>query len=96
MDPRFKLLYDLVRIIKFFQQEQSTPLIHILENTHPSEKCIDAVKKAGEVVRAFLGAPVLVDGADLGSAPHRVRLFWTNMLQPAGRHPQATYVIRMS
>ena len=27
--------------------------------------------------------PVLIDAADLGAAAHRVRLFWTNMMQPA-------------
>ena len=34
-------------------------------------------------MESFIGAPVVVDAADLGAAAHRVRLFWTNMLQPA-------------
>ena len=34
-------------------------------------------------MQSFLGAPVIIDAADLGAAAHRVRLFWTNMLQPA-------------
>ena len=34
-------------------------------------------------MQAFLGAPILVDVANLGAAAHRVRLFWTNMLPPA-------------
>ena len=34
-------------------------------------------------MEAFIGAPVIIDAADLGAAAHRARLFWTNMLQPA-------------
>ena len=75
MDPRFKYFYDLVRIINFFQQDQATPLIYILNNTHPGERYTNAVKKAGDLVQAFIGAPVMVDAADLGAAAHRVRLF---------------------
>ena len=33
-------------------------------------------------MQSFLGAPVIIDAPDLGAAAHRVRLFWTNMLQP--------------
>ena len=83
MDPRFQYFYDLVRIINFFQLEQATPLIYILENTYPGEQCTAAVTKASNLVQAFIGAPVVVDAGDLGAATHRVRLFWTNMLQPA-------------
>ena len=82
-DARFFYFYDLVRIINFFQQEQTTSPIYILENTYPGENCTTAVENAGKLVQAYLGAPVLVDGANLGAAAHRVRLFWTNMLPPA-------------
>ena len=34
------------------------------------------------MVEAYLGAPIVLDGAGLGSAAHRVRLFWTNWCQP--------------
>ena len=83
MDPRFTYFYDLVRIINYFQQEQTSPMVYILENTYPGENCTLAVTKAGELVQAFLGAPVLIDDANLGAAAHRVRLFWTNMLPAA-------------
>ena len=46
MDPRFTFFYDLVRIINFFQREQTSPLIYILENTYPGENCTPAVHKA--------------------------------------------------
>ena len=72
-----------MRIINFFQREQTSPLIYILENTYPGKNCTPAVNKASGLVQAFLGAPILIDGANLGAAAHRVRLFWTNMLPAA-------------
>ena len=58
-------------------------MIYILENTYPRKLCTVAVNKASNLVQAFIGALVPVDAADLGAAAHRVRLFWTNMMQPA-------------
>ena len=75
MDPRFLFFYDMVRILNFFQREQTSAILYILENTHPGERCPLAVTKAGNLVQAFLGAPIVVDAADLGAATHRVRLF---------------------
>ena len=83
MDPRIRYFYDLVRIVNFFQREQASPIVYLLENTFLGERCTLAVQKANDLVQSFLGAPVLIDVADLGAAAHRVRLFWTNMLQPA-------------
>ena len=83
MDPRFTFFYDLVRIINFFQRERTSPMVYILENTNPGEHCTPAVNKAGDLVQAFLGAPILIDGANMGAAAHRVRLFWTNMMPAA-------------
>ena len=59
MDPRFKYFYDLVRLVNYFQAEQPTPPIYILENTYPREQCTPAVLKASNLVQAFIGAPVL-------------------------------------
>ena len=83
MDPRFQYFYDMVRIVNFFQREQQSSMVYILENTYPGGNSTPAVKKAGELVQAFLGAPIIIDAADLGAAAHRVRLFWTNMLPAA-------------
>ena len=83
MDPHFRFFYDLVRMINFFQTHQASPLIYILENTYPGERCTTAVQNAANLVESSIGAPVVVDAANMGAAAHRVRLFWTNMLQPA-------------
>ena len=40
------------------------------------------VQNAQNLVQGFLGAPVLLDAADMGSAAHRVRLYWQNFLTP--------------
>ena len=82
-DPRFKYFFNLVSIINFLQREQASPLIYLLENTYPGERCTAALQKAADLVQSFLGAPILLDAADLGAAAHRVRLFWSNFLQPA-------------
>ena len=55
-------------------------MVYILENTYLGEHCTLAVTKAGDLVQAFLAAPILIDGANLGAAAHRVRLFWTNKM----------------
>ena len=81
-DTRFKFFFDLVRIIKFFQQHQHSPMVYLLENTYPGEdiNLNPHVKKAQHLVEDFLGPSVRLDSADMGSAAHRVRLYWTNML----------------
>ena len=57
-------------------------MVYLLENTYPGENINlnPHVKKAQHFVEAFLGPCVRLDSADMGSAAHRVRLYWTNML----------------
>ena len=59
----------------FFQEQQTSPMVYILENTYPRENCTRAVTEAAELVQGFLGTPILIDAADLGSVAHRVRLY---------------------
>ena len=33
-------------------------------------------------MQGFLGAPILLDAADMGSVAHRVRLYWQNFMTP--------------
>ena len=49
-------------------------MIHLLENTYPGKMCTDAVRQAGDLVQAFVEAPILLDAAQLGAAVDRVRL----------------------
>lgn len=81
MDPRFQYFYNLVCIINFFQREQQSPMVYILENTYLREHRIATVGKADELVEAYLGAPIIIDAANVGALGHQVRLIWTNMLR---------------
>ena len=73
----------MVAISNFFQRTQTSPLIYILENTYPKERCTKAVQNAPNLVQGFLGAPILLDAADMGSVAHRVRLYWQNFMTPS-------------
>ena len=44
-------------------------------NIYPREVCTSEVTKVGKLVQTLLGEPTLIDGANLGAAAHRVRLF---------------------
>ena len=81
-DDIFPPFMDMVRIINFLQNQTTKPL-YLFENTWPGPKGqYPKVDKASEVVEAFVGAPILVDAAGLGSTCHRVRLFWQNWCKP--------------
>ena len=80
VNPRSLFIYNMVRVINFFQREQLSPMIYLLQNIYPGEVCTSEVTKAGKLVQTLLGEPTLIDGADLGAAAHRVRLFWRNKL----------------
>ena len=82
-DPRFDYFYDMVGITNFLQREQRRQPIHLFENTYPGQVVARtrAVLNAGELVEAFLGAPVVLDAAGLRGAAHRVRLYWTNFME---------------
>ena len=85
-DPRFRFFFNMVAIINFFQREQTSPLIYILENTYPGERCTKAVQNAQNLVQGFSGAPTLLDAADMGLVAHRVRLYCQNFLKPEMLH----------
>ena len=81
-DPRFCFFFNMVAIINFFQREQTSPLIYILDDTYPGEGCTGAVQNAQNLVQGFLWAPTLLDAAHMGSVAHRVRLYWENFMTP--------------
>ena len=45
-DPRFRFFFNMVAIINFFQREQTSSLIYIMENTYNRERCTKAVQDA--------------------------------------------------
>ena len=82
-DDRFTPVLDMVRTLNFLQKNQISPPLYLFENTYPGTPgqypCVD---EAAKMVESFLGAPVVIDAAGLGSVAHRVRLFWTNWCPP--------------
>ena len=82
-DERFLPFLDMVKILNFLQAEQHPQPLFLFENTWPGMPGqYPVIDKAAELVESFLGAPIVMDAADLGSAAHRVRLFWTNWCRP--------------
>ena len=82
-DERFLPFLDMVKILNFLQQEQSIKPLFLFENTWPGEPGrYPNVDKAAKLVESFIGAPVTIDAAGLGSVAHRIRLFWTNWCRP--------------
>ena len=82
-DERFLPFLDMVKILIFLQAEQHPKPLFLFENTWPGMPGqYPSIDKAAELVESFLGAPVVMDAAGLGSAAHRVRLFWTNFCRP--------------
>ena len=70
----------MVAIINFFQRERTSPLIYILENTYPGERCTKSVQDAQNLLQGFSGAPILLDAAHMGSVAHWVRLYSQNFM----------------
>ena len=82
-DERFPTFLNMVHIINILQRVQCLPPIYCLENTWPGPAGRkEGIDKASDIIQAFIGAPVIVDAAGLGSAAHRVRLYWTNFCEP--------------
>ena len=80
-DPRFRFFFDMVKIINQLQASNH-PLVYILENTYSRESISPSVQAAHDKVVSFLGAPILLDAADMESVAHRVRYYWQNCLDP--------------
>ena len=82
-DERFPPFLDMVEIINTLQKVQCMPPIYCLENTWPGPGGMEeGIDKTSDLIQSFLGAPVVVDAAGLGSVSHRLRHYWTNFCQP--------------
>ena len=82
-DDRFLPFLDMVKIINFLQANQEQQPLYLLENTWPGQPGqYPNIDKTASLIESFLGAPIRLDAAGLGSAAHRLRLFWTNWCRP--------------
>ena len=70
-DDRFAPFLDMIKILNFFQVEQHPSPLYLFENTWPGKPGqYPNVDKAAKLIEAFLGAPIVIDAASLGSAAH--------------------------
>ena len=68
---RFDGFLDMIRIVNYIQSEQLPAPLYLFENTYPGKPGqYPNVDKAAELIESFIGAPVVVDAAGLGSAAH--------------------------
>lgn len=82
-DDRFIPFLDMIKIVNFLQANQMVKPLYLFENTFPGTPGQHPlVDNTAKMVESFLGAPVVLDAARLGSAAHRARLFWTNWVLP--------------
>ena len=63
---------------------QATPIGYILENVPPLGIVDPQVQADAQLVCRYLGKPVVVDAAALGSYVHRLRWKWTNLASASG------------
>ena len=82
-DGRFLHFLDMVCILNYLQERQHPQSLYLFEHTYPSTpRQYPKVDDAAKMVELFIGMPVVVDAAGVGSAAHRVRHFWTNWCSP--------------
>ena len=80
-DVRFDPFFNMVKIIHILQKVQCMPPLYLLENTWLGFLGKKMVDETAELIKSFLGIPVCVDVAGMGSAAHRVRHYWTNFCE---------------
>ena len=83
-DPRSALFWELLRLLRWWQRVQVTPVAYIFENVPPLGVINVQLQDAAAEVCLHLGEPVLVDAAALGSYAHRLRWKWTNLASATG------------
>ena len=81
-DDRFFPFFDLMRILTWCQREQGgRPFQYLLENVQPGRLDNTNMRTANNFLLAFLGDPFLLDAAFVGAPTHRLRRYWTNILE---------------
>ena len=71
-DIRFDPFFSMVKIINILQAVQCMPPLYCLENTWPGLG-VKIIDDTADLIEMFLGIPLLIDAAGLGSAAHRLR-----------------------
>ena len=88
-DPRSSLFYELIRVLTTLEDIQCTystssmpSFAYICENVASHFDRRAHIRADFEEIRHYLGSPVVIDAARHGSGAHRLRAFWTNLVEP--------------
>ena len=81
-DHTSMLFYDLVRIIALCHERNNPQVGYVMENVNHSDDTKDNVVMDFQTIRYVLGTKVVTDAPRHTSCAHRVREFWTNMVNP--------------
>ena len=78
-DPRSILFWDLIRLMQWWFAHQPSPPRYIFENVLLLGDSPDKVLEGQHCVCQYLGDPIIVDAANLGSYAHWPRWIWTTL-----------------
>ena len=80
-DSRSNTFYDLLRIMGALQQLQPhKPPAYLLENTNMKHSTGEIQMADYPEICAAVSTPILLDAAQCGSFAHRLRNYWTNLV----------------
>ena len=79
---RSALFYDIVLVIALCQLHNIPDVGYLLENVNSSDDTRDNVVMDFQTVRYVFGTVVITDATRHNSCAHRLRAFWTNMVNP--------------
>ena len=78
-DPKSSLFWDLIRLMQWWFAHQPSPPLYIFENVTLLGDSHGKVLEGRHYVCQYLGDPIFVNAASLGSYAHLPRYVWTNL-----------------
>ena len=93
-DPHSSLFWELLRLLRWSQREQATPVAYVFENVPQLGKVSAQIHEDARMVCQHLGEPVAVDVAAFGSYTHRLRWKWTNLANGPGISAALDLIVR--
>ncbi|BBN14385.1 hypothetical protein Mp_6g11220 [Marchantia polymorpha subsp. ruderalis] len=79
-DPRSRMFWEMLRVLRHLQEQQTRSPAYILENVPLLGDTRAQLMASVHEVRAWIGSAVLLDAARVGSRAHRARLWWINLV----------------
>ena len=100
-DPRSSLFYELVRVLNILEDLQLFsklrpvhPFAYVLENVASNFDRRQHIRDDFIRIQHYIGTSVVIDAARHGARAHRLRAFWTNLLEANVLHAANQLVVR--